>query len=154
MDMSQFVIPRKVEIPNGAYGVWQIPELNIVIPVYSAANRTQAQAQVDRENSASIYKHGVGRVIADHAQSKAGKGIWDVGQFRPDMVGFLVTPKVTYQYVCIQVCRVNVHPTCYTLDGVGIYPKRSTDIMCASCANAKGTENYLAIFKYKGNLPR
>ena len=98
------------------------------------------------------YKHGVGRVIADHAQSKAGKGIWDVGQFRPDMVGFLVTPKETYQYTCVQVCRVNVHSTCYTLDGIGVYPRRSTDIMCVSCANAKGTENYLAIFKYKGDL--
>ena len=154
MNMSEFVIPRKCEIPKGAYGVWQIPELNITIPVYAAQNRAQAQAQVDKDNSASIYKHGVGRVIADHAESKAGKGIWDVGQFRPDMVGFLVTSKVTYRYVCNQVCRVNVHPTCYTLDGVGVYPKRSTDIMCASCANAKGTENYLAIFKYKGDLPK
>ena len=154
MNMSEFVIPRKCEIPAGAYGVWQIPELNIAIPVYAAVNRTQAQAQVDKENSASIYKHGVGRVIADHAQSKAGNGIWNVGQFRPDMVGFLVTPKLTYQYTCIQVCRVNVHSTCYTLDGIGVYPRRSTDIMCVSCANAKGTENYLAIFKYKGNLPK
>ena len=154
MNMSEFVIPRKCEIPKGAYGVWQIPELNITIPVYAAQNRAQAQAQVDKDNFASIYKHGVGRVIADHAESKAGKGIWNVGQFHPDMVGFLVTPKLTYQYTCIQVCRVNVHPTCYTLDGVGIYPKRSTDIMCASCANAKGTENYLAIFKYKGDMPK
>lgn len=153
MNPNRFVIPRKVEIPDGAYGVWQIPELNIVIPVYAAQNRTQAQAQVDRENSASIYKHGVGRVIADHAQSKAGKGIWDVGQFRPDMVGFLVTPKVTYQYVCIQVCRVIVHPTCYTLDGVGVYPRRSTDIMCGSCATKDGKQNYLAIFKQTGVIP-
>lgn len=153
MNLSLFTVPRKCDIPDGAAGVWQVPELNIMIPVYAAQNRTQAQAQVDKENSASIYKHGVGRVIADHAESKAGKGIWNVGQFRPDMVGFLVTPKLTYQYTCIQVCRVNVHSTCYTLDGVGIYPKRSTDIMCVSCANPSGTENYLAVFKYKGKMP-
>lgn len=153
MNMSEFVIPRKCEIPDGAFGVWQIPELDIVISVYQAKNQTQAQAQIDKENSASIYKFGVGRVIADHAKSKAGTGKWDVGQFKPDMVGFLITAKGTSQYVCIQVCRVNVHPTCYTLDGIGVYPKRTTDIMCVSCANTKGTENYLAIFKYKCEMP-
>lgn len=153
MDMSEFVIPRQCEIPEGAYGVWQIPELNIVIPVYEAKNLKQAQAQIDEKNSASIYKFGVGRTIADHAKSKAGTGKWDVGKFRPDMLGFLVTAKGTSEYVCNQVCRVKVHTGGYTLDGLGVYPKLYTDIMCASCANKQGTENYLAMFKYKCELP-
>lgn len=79
MNMSEFVIPHKCEIPSDAFGVWQIPDLNIVIPVYQAQNRIQAQTQIDKENSASIYKFGVGRVIADHAESNAGTGKFIVG---------------------------------------------------------------------------
>lgn len=152
-DLSQFAMPQQTTIPDGAYGVWQVPDLKISIPVYQAKNRTEAQAQVDKPDSASIYKFGVGRVIADHAQSKAGKGIWDVGQMRPDMTAFLVTAKETTQYVCNQVCRVMVHSSSYTLDGVGVYPRRTTDIMCVSCANSKGTEDYLAVFKFIGRVP-
>lgn len=63
----------------GACAIWQIPELNITIPLYQAKNRIEAQKQVDNENSASIYRFRVGKVIADHAQSQADKGrIWDI----------------------------------------------------------------------------
>ena len=151
MNMSQFVIPRKCVVPSNSYAIWQIPELDIIIPLYQAKNKIEAQKQVDKENSASIYKFGAGRVIADHAESIAGKGIWDIGQVKPDMLGFMIFKNgKIYKYVCNQVCRVMVHPTCYTLDGLSVYPKRTTDIICASCANDKGTENYLAIFKYVG----
>ena len=80
MNMSQFVIPRKCVVPSGAYAIWQIPELNITIPLYQARNRIEAQKQVDKENSASIYKFGVGKIIADHADSIAGNGISHSGQ--------------------------------------------------------------------------
>lgn len=151
MNMSQFAIPRKCDIPINAYAVWQIPELDIVIPLYQAKNKVEAQNQVDEKNSASIYKFGVGRTIADHANSKAGTGKWDVGQFKPDMLGFMIfeNGKID-KYICNQVCRVKVCSGGYTLDGMGVYPKKVTDIMCVSCANSKGTENYLAIFKYVG----
>ena len=153
MNMSQFVIPKKCVVPFGAYAIWQIPELNIVIPLYQARNRIEAQKQVDSDNSASIYKFGVGKVIADHAKSQADKGIWDISQVRPDMLGFMVFKNGEIQkYICNQVCRVVVHSSCYTLDGMSIYPKRANDIMCASCANSKGTENYLAVFKYVGKI--
>lgn len=154
MSVSQFAIPRKCEVPVGAYAVWQIPDLNVTIPVYQGRGGMDSQRQIDKENSASIYRFGVGRIIADHAESKAGKGIWDISQVRPDTVGFMVMPNGdTIQYVCNQVCRVMVHPTCYTLDGMSVYPRSSTDIMCISCANPQGTENYLAVFKYKGKMP-
>lgn len=153
MNMSQFVIPRKCVVPSGAYAIWQIPELNIVIPLYHARNRIEAQKQVDNENSASIYRFGIGKMIADHAQSKADKGIWDISQVRPDMLGFMVFKNgEIQQYICNQVCRVVVHSSCCTLDGMSVYPKRATDIMCASCANSKGTEDYLAVFKYVGKI--
>ena len=154
MNMSRFAIPQKCEIPEGAYGVWQIPELNVVIPVYES-NKLTAQKNVDKENSAAIYKFGVGRVIADHADSKSnnGRGIWELQKVHPDDLAFMVTKSGTIAYKCIQVCRVKVHPGGYTLDGTGIYPRLYTDIFCAGCANASGTENYLAVFKQTGKLP-
>ena len=41
-NMGAFAVPQKCEIPTGAYGVWQIPELNVSIPVYESNNRTTA----------------------------------------------------------------------------------------------------------------
>lgn len=154
MSVPQFAIPRKCEVPVGAYAVWQIPDLNVTIPVYQGSGGMDSQRQIDAENSASIYRFGIGRIIGDHAESKAGKGIWNVGEIRPDMLGFLCMPNgEVIKYECNQVCHVMVHPNCYTLDGMSVYPRSSSDIMCISCANPQGTENYLAVFKYKGKMP-
>ena len=100
MNLSDCVIPRKVEIPDGAYGVWQIPELDIVIPLYKGVGQAKTQAIVDKANSASIRQFGAGRVIEDHAESKAGQGRWQIGRVTPDMVGFLILPDKTEQYIC------------------------------------------------------
>ena len=154
MGVSRFAIPQKCKVPVGAYAVWQIPDLDITIPLYQGVGRLDSQRKVDEENSASIFRFGIGRVIADHAESKAGKGVWNVGDFKPDMLGFMVMPSgETLKYECNQVCHVMVHTTCYTLDGIGVYPRSSTDVMCVSCVNPQGTENYLAVFKYKGKMP-
>lgn len=153
MDMSQFVIPRTCDIPEGAYGVWQIPELDIVIPLYQGAGSKKTQEIVDKENSASIRKFGVGRVIEDHADSKAGKGKWRIGNVTPDMVGFLVLPDRTERYICNRVLRAIRYDTCFTCDGVGVYPRSATDILCVCCAKADATEVYIAAFKYKGKMP-
>ena len=153
MDMSQFVIPRKCDIPEGAYGVWQIPELNIVMSLYKGAGQHKVQEIVDRENSASIRKFGVGQIIEDHVDSKAGRGIWQIGKVVPDMAGFLILPDRTEQYVCNRVVRAKRYNTCFTCDGVGVYPRSATDILCVCCATADATEVYIAAFKYKGKLP-
>lgn len=153
MDMTQLVIPRKCDIPKGAYGVWQIPELDIVIPLYQGVGPKKTQAIVDKANSASIRKFGVGRIIEDHADSKAGRGLWQIGKVTPDTVGFLVLPNKTERYVCNRVLRVKRYNTCLTCDGVGVYPRSPTDILCACCATADATEDYVAAFKYKGVMP-
>lgn len=153
MDMSQFIIPRKCDIPKGAYGVWQIPELDIIIPLYQGSGSKRTQEIVDRENSASIRKFGVGYLIEDHADSKAGHGSWQIGKVTPDMVGFLVLPNKTERYVCNRVLRVKRYTSCFTCDGVGVYPRSATDILCACCANTDATEDYIAAFKYKGLTP-
>lgn len=154
MNLSLFTIPRKCEIPNGAYGVWQVPELDIMIPVYSATNAT-AQKIIDDENSATIRKWGVGRIIEDHLESISmnHRGIWNVGEFKPDTVGFLVTPKTTYRYITKSVCRAIRQNTCYMLDGVPQWPRYSTDIFCISCTDGTAKEVYLAAFKYAGKTP-
>lgn len=153
MDLAAFAIPRKCTIPEGAYGMLQIPEHNIMIPLYQG-NQATAQKIVDAENSASIHRFGAGKVIADHALSKSdyAKGIWDVGEFHPDDVAFIVREKETLQYNCIFVARVYVNRSSYICNGASVYPKQA-DIMMVSCVNAKGTENYLAYFKYAGKLP-
>ena len=153
MNLSDCVIPRKVEIPDGAYGVWQIPELDIVIPLYKGVGQAKTQAIVDKANSASIRQFGAGRVIEDHAESKAGQGRWQIGRVTPDMVGFLILPDKTEQYICNRVLRAYRHSSCYTCDGVGIYPRSATDILCICCAKDDATEVYIAAFKYKCKMP-
>lgn len=153
MTVTQFAIPRKCEIPDGAYGVWQIPDLDIVIPLYKSSGKANAQKIVDLENSASIRPWGCGRIIEDHAYSKAGNGKWQIRNVLPDMLGFLVLPDKTEQYVCNRVLRAKRFNTCFTCDGVGVYPRSATDILCACCATSDATEVYIAAFKYKCMLP-
>ena len=153
MTATQFAIPRKCEIPDGAYGVWQIPELDIIIPLYKGFGTAKTQEIVDKENSASIRQWGCGRIIEDHTYSKAGNGQWQIGSVTPDMLGFLVLPDKTEQYVCNRVLRAKRFNTCFTCDGVGVYPRSATDILCVCCATSDATEVYIAAFKYKCMLP-
>ena len=153
MTVNKFAIPRKCEIPDGAYGVWQIPDLDIVIPLYKGSGPAKTQEIVNKENIASIRSWGCGRIIEDHAYSQAGNGQWQIGSVTPDMIGFLVLPDKTEQYVCNRVLRAKRFNTCFTCDGVGVYPRSATDILCACCATADATEDYIAAFKYKGTIP-
>lgn len=79
--------------------------------------------------------------------------VWNVGEFKPDTVGFLVTPKTTYRYISKSVCRAIRQNTCYMLDGVPQWPRYSTDIYCLSCADTTAKEVYLAGFKLAGKMP-
>ena len=153
MSMTDFAIPRKCDIPNGAYGVWQIPDLDIAIPVYKGDRSPKTQAIIDEENSASLRAWGCGWLIEDHADSKAGNGKWQIGNVTPDMVGFLVLPNETRQSICNRVVRAQRHTTCFTCDGIGVYPRAATDILCACCATSDAKEVYVAAFKYKCKLP-
>jgi len=153
MNISQFAIPRKCEIPAGAYGVWQIPELDIMIPLYKGSSKSKTQEIIDKENSASIRPWGCGRIIEDHADSTAGRGKWQIGKVLPDMLGFLILPDKTEQYVCNRVLRAKRFNTCFTCDGIGVYPRLTTDILCVCCAKDDATEVYIAAFKYEGTMP-
>lgn len=155
MNLAQFAIPMACEVPVGAFAVWQIPELGVSVPLYKGQG-TVAQKQVDAENSASYMPYGCGHIIADHAESVSnnGKGRWEIGRLRPDDMAFLIRPnRSTEAYRCVQVARVDVHRSCYTLDGIGMYPHSVTDIVCACCTDNGPTENYWALFKRQGVMP-
>lgn len=153
-NLSAFAIPRKCDVPDRAYGVWQIPDLNIMIPVYEGNNQNH-QEIIDKDNSACIEKYGAGRMINDHAGSLSinGKGKWRIGDVKPDMVGFLVRPGRTDQYVCTMVCRAERHTHAYVLNGQTLWPRSSTDIACIGCATRDAEEVYIAMFRYKGKIP-
>ena len=53
MNMRECVIPKKCTIPKGAYGVWQVHDMDIMIPIYQG-NNANAQKLVDKENCACI----------------------------------------------------------------------------------------------------
>ena len=148
--LSLFAIPRQCDIPNGAYGVWQIPELDIAIPVYTSGH----QATVDKELSAYLATYGIGYVLNDHADSETmGKGKWCINECKPDTKGFMVKQDgTTYDYTCIWVCRATRLDHAYVLDGDSLYPRRPGDIICASCATADASEVYLALFRLKGEI--
>lgn len=154
MNMSRFAVPRKCEIPEGADGVWQVPELGVIIPVYKGNNAT-AQAIIDTDYAACIEKFGVGRIINDHAESETnGEGLWNVCDFRPDTVAFFVTKDATYCYSCKFVCRAYRHTHAYIMDGQSIYPRYATDVLCVSCATPDAKEVYLALFAYTGKVSK
>jgi hypothetical protein len=152
VNLGQFAIPRKAEIPVGAVGVWQIPSIDVSIPLYQATNATQ-QSVVDAEDSAMITRYGAGRIIVDHADSKAGSGKWELWRVSLKDAGFLILPNKTLTYECVQLCIVDVQRTCYTFDGSSIYPRRATDILCFSCVGSDSKHNYMAYFKQIGEIP-
>ena len=147
--LSLFAVPRPCDIPDGAYGVWQIPELDIAIPVYTSGH----QATVDADLSAYLATYGIGYVLNDHAESETmGKGKWCINECKPDMRGFMVRENGTYSYTCIWVCRATRLDHAYVLDGESLYPRRPGDIICASCATADASEVYLALFRLQGEI--
>jgi len=152
VNLGQFAIPRKTEIPVGAVRVWQIPSIDVSIPVYQATNATQ-QSVVDAEDSAMLRRYGAGRIIVDHADSKAGDGAWELWRVSLKDVGFLICPNKTLSYECIQLCIVDVQRSYYTFNGAAVYPHRATDILCLSCVGRDSKHNYMAYFKQIGEIP-
>lgn len=150
LSLVGFEMPRQTTIPDNSVGVWQVPSIETSTPLY--AGKQSAQSIVDEENSAWIGDYGNGRIITDHAGSTVG-GVWDVNQIKVGDTAFLIDRDKTTQYECIAVWKAKYHPTYYSFQGLGLYPRSSLDIMCVSCADDTGEEVYIAYFKYAGTLP-
>lgn len=134
------------KIPEGAYGVWRIPKLHVVVPVYSGRN---AQEIVDREYSAHIRQLGIGREIADHAgsENRMGVKVWYIERVSIGDKAFLELPGKTEEYECYLLAIVDWHTWGLTINGKQVMPYSSTDILCRSCVDETAEQNYIAIFK-------
>lgn len=147
-DMIVKEYPQKCDIPDGAYGVWQIPEIETITPLYYGFENEQAH--IDADDSAAIIPFRYGYWIGDHAGSitNGGKGIWEMNKVHVDGTAFMVYPDRTERYVCYMVCRAAATGYGYTLNGFGLYPFSAGDIICGSCANQDGSQVYLAFYRY------
>lgn len=136
-------------IPEGADGVWRIPKLHVVVPVYSGRN---GQEIVDREYSAHISQIGIGRAIADHAGSENRMGIkvWYMQNVEIGDKAFFELPDRTEEYECYLIAIVDFHSWGLTINGKLVVPYSSTDILCRSCVDDTGEQNYIAIFQRTG----
>lgn len=150
VSLAAFAVPQAAVVPDGAYGVWQVPSIGTSTPVYESETRT-GQEVVDEENAALIRERGKGWLVADHADSEVDGGIWNVNEMRVGEPAFLITEDVTYCYECIAICIVRNNGYEYSFMGIAIRPDKD-DVICVSCALEAGYE-YLAYYDYKGEIP-
>ena len=149
MSLAAFAVPQAATIPDGAYGVWQVPSIETNSPVY-AGTVQNGQAIIDEENSALILDYGKGKAILDHAYSEVAGGTWDVSEMKVGEPGFLITEDGTYIYQCVGICLAKQSSNKYHFAGVTIYPEKD-DIVCISCAEDDGWV-YLAYYKFQSKL--
>ena len=145
-------LPIPTEVPEGAYGVWEVAETGTRTPIYSAEGN--GQVYVDRENAAAYIKWGEGRLIADHADSKVDGGVWNVNEHIVGGMAFLVRDgKPTKRYQCTAIYLCDDDGFRYLYNGKAIRPSKN-DIICGSCASDKGHDTvYIAYYKYLGVEP-
>lgn len=142
---ADFASPYR--IPEGAVGVWRIPQLCVVVPVYAGGRN--GQAVVDAEYSANIRQIGIGREIADHAGSanRMGVKVWYMQRVSLGDKAYFELPDKTEEYECYLLCIADWHTWGLTINGKLVAPYSSTDILCRSCVDKSGEKNYVAIFK-------
>lgn len=146
-----FEIPHTVDIPDGAYGAWQCPALGTSSLLYEG-NSTEWQSIVDEDNSALWMNYNGIHVIADHAGSEVGGGIWNVNDMSVGGLAFLIEKEATYEYRCYLIAEADHDGYCWKINNQPIRPYRATDIMCESCAAEDG-KVYVAFYSYVGELP-
>ncbi len=147
--LAGFEIPRAAVIPDGAYGVFQCPAIEISAPLYTAQGNEQDV--VDAENSALVRKWGNGLLICDHADSAHGDATWNVNRMQVGGAAFILTADRIQSYRCTAICLVENTGYGYTYHGRTITPGRS-DLICLSCAGEDGKE-YLAYYEHTGEMP-
>lgn len=143
-----FEIPRPVVIPDGSFGVLQVPAMEIDLPLYTSGGNDQAV--VDREDCALIRRWGDGRLIADHSGSRHGDAVWNVNGMQVGGTVFLITRDEAAAFHCTAILQGENTGTAYAYDGREIWPKRG-DILCVSCGRDGTT--YIAILEYEGVIP-
>lgn len=153
-ELSSFVLPRPCTIPDKALGVWQIPDLDIMIPVYSA-NYKDLQKVIDDPNSAAQTKWCSAVDIGDHYNSVStnGKGKWCMDKIHPGMTAFYVKKTGTSKYTCQFSAIADVKPWGYLCNGNVVQPHSSKDVLNSCCVGSDATRNYISLFKYDCKMP-
>lgn len=145
--------PNEVEIPEDAWGVWQVAETGTNSPLYFSQG--VGQSIVDRENAACVRNFGEGYAIFDHADSELDGGVWNVNEMTVGGSAFLFRKdKPTKEFVCtaIYLAYSDGYKFIAEVDSSIIRPHKS-DIICASCANDDGTMVYVAYYDLVGEWP-
>ena len=150
--LSAFAVPQPVkDIPAGALGIWQIPELDISIPVYAGSSVGKTVQQViDDPHSAAWERWGKAYGIGDHYNSEAGKSFWRVERIRPCMLAFFHRKDGIYKYECYSTHVADVKSYGWIVNNNIILPHSSKDIVCSCCVGGDSKRNYLACFRLKG----
>ena len=141
-------IPHDVDIPEGAYGIFQCPALGTDSPLY----KTEAGSQrvVDDENSANIIHFGQGYAILDHVGSEVDGGIWNVNEMTVGGSAFLIKADKIMRYECttIMKCYSDGFKFISDFDSRNVKPREKNDLICVSCAVPDGSEVYVAYYKF------
>lgn len=151
MDMPKFYAPKPCNIPKDAVGVWQIPDLDIIIPVYNV-NASTNQKVIDAENSAAMIRWCSAYDIGDHCGSLSsnGKGKWRMDNIKPGMVAFFVKPTGTTRHSCVLTALAEVKSWGYVVNGQMLTPHSSKDILNSCCVGSDSSRNYVSLFKLDG----
>lgn len=143
-------VPWDTKIPDGAVGVWTVPDLKVSVPVYKDTHNVQRNADVvDAENSALIQNYCQAQIILDHAGSS---GVWYMDKATLDMDAYFVRPYGNIHYVCYSLQRADYHTWGYTQNGQMVTPRSSKDIVCVSCVSGTTKEVYMALFREAGRV--
>lgn len=137
------------EIPEDAYGIWYVPDLNFYCPVYEAQTWRDWQPIVDAEHSMLINSYMNARCIADHCCSEGqdGKGYWYVQNIELLSAAYLIKHDETLKYECYMTAVAIPDPWGYLVNGVPIQPTSSLDILCRCCVGMDASRNFIAMFR-------
>lgn len=95
-DFRQVRMPDPYVLPDDAYGIWQIPDADVNIPLYTS-DYYHAQEIIDNENSALYieYLGGYGYMICDHGSQDYQMDRCDLGS-----IAFLIKDGIVKKYSC------------------------------------------------------
>ena len=144
-----YEIPHKVEVPEGAYGVLQIPSLGVNAPLYEGRD---FQSIIDDEDSALIRRYKRGYYIGDHSGSKVGGGYWYVEDITVGSAAFIIRDgEPTLAYLCTSVYFCHQSGWSWAYHGQPVNPT-ANGFIAASCSDYEDWM-YMAVFELVEEMP-
>ena len=148
--LDKFAFPPRVTVPENAYGVLTIPDLKITLPLYQ--DHGKGQVNIDRENAGNLNTYGRNWLIEDHAGSKDGAGVWEMGDVKIDMIAWLQTRTRVYKYTAYQITKVDNRKWYFSHAGKMVQALSSKDILTTSCTEQENVQ-ILVAWQYVYDMP-